>query len=345
MATPANHNREISQPTCHNCSTSTTPLWRRDEFGSVLCNACGLFLKLHNRPRPISLKTDVIKSRNRVKNAGMRPDLAKKKQQQVQPQPFPNTVDANGLDVQSTAAAATAQAARRSSQKSTNGSGSPVSRTGTPSLYTAGGLPGFPSIQDPSLASSLAAYGSTGRAPSPLNGDRPRDSTPPTAEQLLATNSSLHTRVGELELINKLYSDRVQQLELSDASAKHEQELSRQEVAQLRADLEAKSKMETQLREQLDDSHRRENSLKRRLDELEIELDAKTAAIAAASAAATAAAATAIVTDSVPIQSPAPAPATTSEIEPDIEQESEHRGSPPPKKAKLSDEQSEGPGS
>ena len=79
MATPANHNRETSQPTCHNCSTSTTPLWRRDEFGSVLCNACGLFLKLHNRPRPISLKTDVIKSRNRVKNAGMRPDLAKKK--------------------------------------------------------------------------------------------------------------------------------------------------------------------------------------------------------------------------------------------------------------------------
>ena len=70
-------NASATQPTCQNCATSTTPLWRRDEFGSVLCNACGLFLKLHGRSRPISLKTDVIKSRNRVKT--MRPDLAAKK--------------------------------------------------------------------------------------------------------------------------------------------------------------------------------------------------------------------------------------------------------------------------
>ena len=61
------------QPVCQNCTTSTTPLWRRDELGSVLCNACGLFLKLHGKPRPISLKTDVIKSRNRVKTAGQGP--------------------------------------------------------------------------------------------------------------------------------------------------------------------------------------------------------------------------------------------------------------------------------
>lgn len=33
--------------TCTNCFTQTTPLWRRNPEGQPLCNACGLFLKLH----------------------------------------------------------------------------------------------------------------------------------------------------------------------------------------------------------------------------------------------------------------------------------------------------------
>ncbi|KAF2404268.1 hypothetical protein EJ06DRAFT_553177 [Trichodelitschia bisporula] len=54
------------QPTtCTNCFTQTTPLWRRNPEGHPLCNACGLFLKLHGVVRPLSLKTDVIKKRNR----------------------------------------------------------------------------------------------------------------------------------------------------------------------------------------------------------------------------------------------------------------------------------------
>src|SRR5690606_29864826 len=51
--------------TCTNCYTQTTPLWRRNPNGEPLCNACGLFLKLHGVVRPLSLKTDVIKKRNR----------------------------------------------------------------------------------------------------------------------------------------------------------------------------------------------------------------------------------------------------------------------------------------
>ncbi|KAG0089336.1 Erythroid transcription factor [Podila epicladia] len=38
---------------CNNCGTTTTPSWRRCPKGRILlCNACGLYQKLHNRPRP-----------------------------------------------------------------------------------------------------------------------------------------------------------------------------------------------------------------------------------------------------------------------------------------------------
>ncbi|OBT49918.1 hypothetical protein VE04_09684, partial [Pseudogymnoascus sp. 24MN13] len=50
--------------TCTNCFTQTTPAERRDREGHPLCNACGLFLKLHGVVRPLSLKTDVIKKRS-----------------------------------------------------------------------------------------------------------------------------------------------------------------------------------------------------------------------------------------------------------------------------------------
>ena len=52
---------------CYNCKTFKTPLWRRDTNGNTLCNACGLFQKLHGTMRPLSLKTDVIKKRNSKK--------------------------------------------------------------------------------------------------------------------------------------------------------------------------------------------------------------------------------------------------------------------------------------
>lgn len=57
---------------CTNCHTRTTPLWRRNPKGEPLCNACGLFLKLHGVVRPLSLKTDVIKKRQRGQGSSSR---------------------------------------------------------------------------------------------------------------------------------------------------------------------------------------------------------------------------------------------------------------------------------
>ena len=50
---------------CANCDTTNTPLWRRDEAGVALCNACGLYLKMHKNHRPLAMKSDVIRKRQR----------------------------------------------------------------------------------------------------------------------------------------------------------------------------------------------------------------------------------------------------------------------------------------
>ncbi|KOB66644.1 putative endothelial transcription factor gata-2-like protein [Operophtera brumata] len=50
---------------CTNCGTHTTTIWRRDARGEMVCNACGLYYKLHGVPRPTAMRRDTIHTRRR----------------------------------------------------------------------------------------------------------------------------------------------------------------------------------------------------------------------------------------------------------------------------------------
>ena len=123
--------------TCTNCFTQTTPLWRRNAEGQPLCNACGLFLKLHGVVRPLSLKTDVIKKRNRGSGNSMPVGSAatratKKASRKNSVQQAPTTTPNTGSDQNS------------QSPQSVQGSAHSGSTATTPSSFagTTGGKPG-----------------------------------------------------------------------------------------------------------------------------------------------------------------------------------------------------------
>lgn len=111
---------------------------------------------------------------------------------------------------------------------------------GDGTLHSSGGLPSLPL-----------------RQPSPSAIDRQLDS-PQTYESLLALNTSLKTRVSELDLINELFRGRVAELEQSDASARRSEMIARDS--------------ESRTRRSLDESQLREEELKRRISDLERQL-------------------------------------------------------------------------
>ncbi|KAK5674941.1 GATA zinc finger protein 3 [Elasticomyces elasticus] len=262
-------------PTCQNCSTSTTPLWRRDESGAVLCNACGLFLKLHGRPRPISLKTDVIKSRNRVKGgvqaqnarrregeengvvptggslAAAHPDVAHSgSQQPLPPQQHQHIPFSTGH-------------AQQDGQQRRPSEAEMVERSRTPNPYPSHNnqlqlqqhqhphhaQQRRGSDRDPNIAPqhifdtvSLTVGDdyppTTYRVPSPSNVSVAGQlDAPLTYDALSAQNRDLRTRVSELEVINGLFRGRVGELESSEAEARRAAQRKEEEIEKLRAEL------------------------------------------------------------------------------------------------------------
>lgn len=128
--------------TCTNCFTQTTPLWRRNPEGHPLCNACGLFLKLHGVVRPLSLKTDVIKKRNRgsgttvnIGGTSTRGSKKSSRKNSVQPTPATTPNSANALSDNNSHSPGSVQGS--------NGSGSAVTTpTSISAGNTTGGKPG-----------------------------------------------------------------------------------------------------------------------------------------------------------------------------------------------------------
>ncbi|KAE8742032.1 hypothetical protein FOCC_FOCC012408 [Frankliniella occidentalis] len=78
---------------CTNCGTMTTTIWRRNPLGEMVCNACGLYYKLHGVNRPVTMRRDTIHTRRR------RPKGEKSPRHRSKNKPSPVSAGGNGVSV------------------------------------------------------------------------------------------------------------------------------------------------------------------------------------------------------------------------------------------------------
>ena len=172
-----------------------------------MCNACGLFLKLHGRARPIELKSNIIRSRNRVKtvqngtkrktpyDAPATPgEIARQQQLQLQQQqqqqqlspyePHPRTLMSQSQNDDSHA------------QFTENVFDPQLSNSAQQNHHSSANL-----FADVNVTN---AVDDDTQAPK---------SAPDQDQDLENTSSALRARVNELEIINDLYRSRITELE------------------------------------------------------------------------------------------------------------------------------------
>ncbi|KIW71294.1 hypothetical protein, variant [Phialophora macrospora] len=152
---PKNTDQNGVPTTCTNCFTQTTPLWRRNPEGHPLCNACGLFLKLHGVVRPLSLKTDVIKKRNRgsgstvpMGSAATRASKKASRKNSVQQTPVTTPTSGNANSEQNSASPASVQGSAHSGSAVTTPTSYPPGITGgKPGVVPIAAAPPKPPMQ------------------------------------------------------------------------------------------------------------------------------------------------------------------------------------------------------
>lgn len=94
------NNSQQKDMSCTNCGTTTTTIWRRNIRGEMVCNACGLYFKLHGVNRPHTMRRDTIHTRRRRPKGDKSTRRKSIKQEGAQVEPIDNGVVEGAADLQ-----------------------------------------------------------------------------------------------------------------------------------------------------------------------------------------------------------------------------------------------------